>query len=136
MSLNVPALRSSFDLVLEREPEVTKRFYGHLFTRYPQVRPLFSRGAPELQQKMLAEMLVAVVDHLEDAEWLVQNLRALGVRHDDYGITPEMYPWVGECLLQTLSEIAGDQWTPEVAQAWTDAYGAIVSLMGVKMPSA
>jgi hemoglobin-like flavoprotein len=40
-----------------------------------------------------------------------------------------MYDWVGECLLATLAELAGEAWTPAVAAAWTDAYGAISGLM-------
>ena len=44
--MDIPLLRSSFDLVVEREPAVVARFYDILFTRYPQVRPLFRRNAP------------------------------------------------------------------------------------------
>ena len=102
MSLDVEALQSSFALVAEREPTVAVRFYGHLFSRYPHFQPLFSRGAPEKQQQMLTEMLGSIVAHLEDADWLVQNLRALGARHADYGVTAEMYPaaasaWSSPC---------------------------------------
>lgn len=132
MALDVETLRNSFALVAEREPTVARRFYGHLFTRYPQYEPLFSKNAPEKQQQMLTEMLAAVVAHLEDTDWLVANLKALGVRHDDYGVTADMYPAVGECLVLTLSEVAAEEWTPNTQQAWIDAYGAICSLMGIK----
>jgi len=40
-----------------------------------------------------------------------------------------MYGWVGECLLVTLEEILGEAWTPRVAAAWTEAYGAISGAM-------
>jgi hemoglobin-like flavoprotein len=43
MALNVALLRSSFELVVEREPMLTARFYEVLFARYPQVRKLFFR---------------------------------------------------------------------------------------------
>lgn len=129
MSLNAAVLRSSLELVASREPLITKRFYEILFARYPQARPLFSRNAPEKQQKMLQDAIVAVVDHVEDASWLKQTLTAMGAKHLDYGVTREMYDWVGSSLLATLAEIAGDAWTPEVAKAWTDAYGAISGLM-------
>lgn len=128
MALNVPLLRSSFELVVSREPQITARFYDIFFTRYPQVKPMFGRSSAENQQKMLTEALVAVVDHLEDAPWLKQNLRALGKRHDDYGVTPEMYSWVGECLLAAMADAAGDDWSKEIEGAWTEAYGAIVHL--------
>ena len=129
MSLDVALLRSSFELVVSRHPEPTARFYEIFFSRYPQVRPMFSRNAPKKQQEMLAGALAAVLDHLEDAPWLASTLGAMGRKHLDYGVRPEMYAWVGECLLATLAEIAGDDWTPPVAKAWTDAYGAITSLM-------
>lgn len=128
MALNVELLRSSFGLVVSREPQITARFYEIFFERYPQVVPMFGKTSGENQQKMLTEALVAVVDHLEDAPWLKANLRALGKRHDGYGVTPEMYNWVGECLLAAMAAAAGKDWSPEIEAAWTDAYGAIVHL--------
>lgn len=129
MSLNVPLLRQSFDLVAEREPQLTRRFYEILFDRYPQAKPLFSRNAPETQQKMLQETLVAALDHLEDASWLETNLHALGAKHVGYGVTEEMYGWVGASLIATLEEVAGDDWNADLAKAWGDLYGAIQTMM-------
>jgi hemoglobin-like flavoprotein len=132
MGLNVELLRSSFALVVEREPEVTRRFYDVLFTNYPQAKPLFvTRGRTE-QERMLRDMLVAIIDHLEDGPWLTDQLGALGARHAGYGVTPEMYAWVGASLLETLKQVAGEAWTPELAAAWTEAYGAIAGLMQAK----
>ena len=122
-------VRESFARVLERESLVTPRFYQILFERYPQVRPLFGHKAAERQQQMLQEALVAVVDHLEDARWLETTLGAMGAKHVEYGVTAEMYPWVGECLIATLAEIVGPDWTPAYTEAWRRAYGAITQLM-------
>jgi hemoglobin-like flavoprotein len=129
MALDVPLLRQSFELVLERNPTVTTRFYEILFERYATTRALFRRNAKQVQEAMLAKALVAVMDHLEDAPWLEQTLGALGARHVDYGVTPEMYGWVGDALLSTLTEVAGSDWTPALAANWGEAYGVIVSLM-------
>jgi hemoglobin-like flavoprotein len=129
MSLNVPLLRQSFALVIERQPKLTTRFYEILFARYPQARPLFGRTSADAQAKMLQEALVAVMDHLEDASWLSQTLGALGRKHADYGVTKEMYGWVGASLLAALAEAAGDEWNDELEEAWSDAYGAVAGLM-------
>lgn len=129
MSLDIPALRESFELVAAREAQITKRFYEILFERYPAARPLFSRKALEHQAKMLQEALVAVVDHLENAPWLEETLKAMGKTHLDYEVTEEMYPWVGECLLATFVEIAGPAWKPAYTDAWSTAYDAISGLM-------
>jgi hemoglobin-like flavoprotein len=129
MGLNVALLRSSFELVASRQPMVTPRFYEILFERYPQARPLFSRNAPEKQQQMLQDALVAVLEHIEDAPWLTDTLGNLGKKHAAYGVTSEMYGWVGASLLATLAEVAADDWSPELEGAWSDAYGAIAGLM-------
>ena len=129
MSLDIETLRSSFNLVVERNPEVTTRFYEIFFERYPEVRPMFGkRNASTVQSKMLTEALVAVLDHIEDAPWLEQQLKALGGKHVTYGVKDEMYAWVGECLIAAMAEVAGDDWTPRVEQAWVAAYGAIAGL--------
>lgn len=129
MGLDSELLRSSFDLVIAREPELTLRFYEILFARYPQVQPLFGRNSRANQAQMLAGALAAVLDHLEDASWLSATLTSMGKKHVDYGVTDEMYDWVGASLLATLAEAAGSAWTPQLEAAWTDAYGAIAGLM-------
>lgn len=129
MSLDVVALRESFALVVERAPDVTHRFYDVFFERYPQVRPLFGRNPRRQQEEMLTKALVAVVEHLEDPTWLSGTLHALGAKHVGYGVTEDMYLWVGECLLATLKEVLAEAWTPRVADAWGAAYGAIAAAM-------
>jgi hemoglobin-like flavoprotein len=129
MALDVQLLRDSFQLVLEKNPALTARFYEILFARHPSARPLFSPGSLKKQQDMLAQALAAVMDHLEDATWLTSTLGALGAKHVGYGVTAEMYDWVGDSLLRTLEEAAGTAWTPAHAQNWGEAYGVIVSLM-------
>jgi hemoglobin-like flavoprotein len=129
MGLNVPLLRSSFDLVVERQPRLTARFYEILFERHPQARALFHRRPLEVQQKMLHEALVAVLDHVEDAAWLSDTLHRMGAQHLEYGVTDEMYDWVGASLLATLAEVAGDDWSDELKEQWGLAYGAISGLM-------
>jgi hemoglobin-like flavoprotein len=129
MALDVELLRGSFALVLERNPNLTSRFYDVLFERYPQAKPLFGRNSREKQEQMLAGALVAVMDHLDDAPWLGETLRALGGKHRDYGVTPEMYGWVGESLLFVMAEAAGPDWTPRHNAQWAEAYGVLVTLM-------
>jgi hemoglobin-like flavoprotein len=129
MALNVDRLRNSFALVVEREPQLTRRFYEILFERHPGARVLFRRNPQKRQEKMLRDALVAVMEHLEDAPWLARELGSLGRKHVEYGVTPEMYDWVGDALLATLREVASDDWSPQLESAWSEAYAAIASLM-------
>ncbi|MBL4848952.1 MAG: iron-sulfur cluster repair di-iron protein [Planctomycetes bacterium] len=129
MSLNEKLLRESFHEAVEREGLVTTRFYELLFERYPQVKPLFGRKSTAEQQKMLQETLLAVLDHLDEGEWLTETLGGMGRVHVSYEVTPEMYPWVGECLIAALAEGAKDCWSPAHAEAWEEAYGVLAGLM-------
>ncbi|CAN5712847.1 hypothetical protein BH11MYX2_BH11MYX2_00560 [soil metagenome] len=128
MMLNGDLLRSTFDLVIDRRPDLTVRFYEVLFQRYPDLQPMF-RGERSMQAKMLAYAISAVLDHLDDAAWLQETLGNLGARHHTYGVTAEMYGKVGDALLVTLAEVAGADWSAEVAQQWSWAYTAIASMM-------
>lgn len=128
MSIDVPVLRESFVLVAERAPNLTARFYAILFERYPELRRLFGPSLGR-QEQMLGRALAAVVDRVEDGEWLTTTLHALGAKHVDYGVTEEMYASVGDALLAALGEALGDDWTARTQAAWTGAYGAIAALM-------
>jgi hemoglobin-like flavoprotein len=129
MTLNPQILRSSFDLVLEAAPDLTHRFYENLFAMYPQLAPMFSPTRRRSQEKMLADALTAVLDHLEDAPWLTSTLKGLGAKHVGYGVTDEMYGFVGAALLKTLADIAGAAFTDEVRAQWSEAFGVIAGLM-------
>jgi hemoglobin-like flavoprotein len=136
MSLNVELLRASFQLVAERMPNLTERFYEILFVRYPQSKGLFDPSRLNRQKNMLKLALIAVMEHLEDADWLTKTLRALGAKHVQYGVTDRMYGWVGDSLLATLKEAAASDWTPELEEAWSGAYLAIATLMQERAHSA
>lgn len=122
-------LRTSFRVMVDQEPDLVARFYGILFSRYPQVRLLFGHNSPQRQQRMLYQALVAILDHLQDAVWLENVLRNYGAMHFRYGVTDEMYDWFGECLFAAMAEIRGPAWTPQLAAAWTEAYQVISGQM-------
>ena len=121
-------LRGSIELAASREALITTRFYAIFHARYPQVIPLFGRNSADAQQRMLQDALLAVLDHLDDSAWLANTMGALGAKHVEYGVTDEMYPWVGECLIATLAELCGDEWTKDHEEAWVAAYGALTGL--------
>jgi len=134
-SLEAPALCDSFRLAVERMPALGDRFYEKLFARHPAIALLFRRNTPRAQSAMFLSTLMSIVDHLEDAPWLAQHLAALGARHADYGITDNMYTWVGSCLIDTLAEGVGPGWNARIQHAWEAAFAAISEHMraGVRL---
>lgn len=127
MTIDVKVLEQSLETLLARDDTFPARFYQLLFERHPDVKKLFFRSSPGAQRKMFAQKLCAIVDHVNDAEWLQRELGKLKKAHDDYGVTAEMYPWVGDALLTTIQEALGDDFTPEVERNWREAYDSITA---------
>ena len=126
--MDAALLKSSFSRILEKEHALPRRFYAKLFDMHPELRRFFVGAQPQ-QEQMLARALVAMVDRFDDAPWIEEQLSQLGQRHARYGITPAMYKPFGDALLATLAEVAGPDWTPQVAAAWSEAFIEIARLM-------
>lgn len=129
MSLQVEVLEQSFEQIKPQANEFVSSFYENLFSANPEAKPLFAHTDMAKQKKMLLSSLVLVVENLRKPEVLSSTLQGLGARHVKYGALPEHYPLVGNALLKTFADYLGEQWTPTVEQAWTEAYGAITALM-------
>ena len=129
MLLAARILEDSFALLKERETEFTSCFYSTLFSDYPEVKPLFKSTHMEEQAKKLFASLVLVVNSLTKPDVLTGALKGLGTRHIRYGVLPEHYPMVGNTLIKAMATTLEDRWTPELENAWTEAYVAIAKIM-------
>ncbi|VXD24909.1 globin family protein [Planktothrix paucivesiculata] len=137
MTLNIQVLQTSFQLVEDREQDFKQAFYTNLLGDYPEVKPLFAHTKMDEQGDHLFGSLKFVVENLCKSELVEQTLKHLGTRHLKYGVLPHHYRLVGNSLLKTLAGLAGDAWTPEVKEAWVDAYSVITTVMleGAHYPS-
>ena len=84
----------------------------------------------------LIQMIDTTINMLgPDIEMLTEIMYELGKKHVRYGVTPQMFPIMGQCLLQTIEEclttsIASNsdshfQYTPQMKQAWMQVYIAL-----------
>ena len=129
MHLDLDALETSFDLVAPRGDDLVDDFYARLFATAPAVKPLFAATDLRKQKAMLLAALVLLRKSLRDLDAIVPTLRALGARHVAYGAQPAHYPVVGEVLIASMAEIAGEQWRPEYERAWGEAFGVVAGVM-------
>lgn len=129
MNLDVELLESSFDLVAPRGDELMDIFYARLFEAAPAVKPLFAGGDIQRQKQMLLGTLVLLRKSLRNLEAIVPKLEALGARHVAYGAKTEHYMVVGEVLIASLAEIAGDAWSAEHELAWAAAFAVVADAM-------
>jgi methyl-accepting chemotaxis protein len=129
MDLNISALETSFDHVAARGDDLMDVFYGRLFAVAPGVEALFAGTDLRRQKGMLLGALVLLRRSLRDLESVTPKLRDMGTRHVRYGAKPEHYPIVGEVLISSMAEIAGDAWTAEYELAWTEAFAVVAGAM-------
>ena len=124
----VKLVQQSFSKVAPISDQAAILFYDRLFEVAPQVRSMFPDDMAE-QRKKLMMMLAAVVGGLGDLPSILPAASALAKRHVAYGAKAEHYPVVGSALLWTLEKGLGEAWTPDVAAAWTTAYGTLSGYM-------
>ncbi|WP_405875612.1 globin domain-containing protein [Streptomyces xanthophaeus] len=121
-------IRASVSVVEPFAADMTVYFYAILFTRYPEVRPMFPPGM-DAQRGRLLRALLRIVDLVDDPESLVRFCGHLGRDHRKFGTLSAHFPAVGECLLASLARYAGPAWTADIAAAWTKAYGVVADVM-------
>lgn len=124
----ITLVQSSFAQVAPIAPQAADIFYARLFELAPQVRALFKGDMAEQGRKLMA-MLATVVNGLTRLETIVPAAQQLARRHVAYGAKPEHYAVVGAALLDTLAQGLGPEFTPEVREAWSAAYGLLSGVM-------
>lgn len=129
MDLNITALETSFDQIAVRGDELVDVFYSRLFAVAPGVRPLFAGTDLKRQKGILLATLVLLSRSLRDLDSVVPKLREMGARHVRNGAQPEHYPVVGQVLITSMAQIAGDAWTLEYELAWTEAFAVVAGAM-------
>jgi hemoglobin-like flavoprotein len=124
----VALVQESFAKVVPISETAAVLFYDRLFEIAPSVKAMFPADMT-LQRKKLMATLAVVVNGLGNLASILPAASALAKRHVSYGAKPAHYPVVGSALLWTLEKGLGDAWTPEVAEAWTAAYGTLSGYM-------
>ena len=104
-------------------------FYNRLFSIDPGLKLMFKSGDMNKQGQMLMSMIGAAVAGLRNLETLAPVVRQLGARHVGYGVQTKHYAVVGGALLWTLEQGLGEEFTPEVREAWTEAYELLSEVM-------
>lgn len=124
----IALVQDSFWKVVPIADQAAIIFYDRLFEIAPQVKPLF-KGDMAKQRRALMGTLGVVVNGLSNLPSVLPAASALAKKHVGYGVQVSHYSIVGEALLWTLEKGLGEAWTPEIANAWTEAYGILSGFM-------
>jgi len=75
----------------------------------------------------LIQMLDTALNMLgPDIELLTEIMQELGAKHVTYGVKPEMFPIMGECLIATMKQnLKASVMSGPVEDAWKEVYSAL-----------
>jgi nitric oxide dioxygenase len=124
----VALVQKSFEKAATLGDQVADIFYSELFAIEPRLRSMF-KGDMKEQKKKLMATLALVVRSLHAPEKIVGPAQKLAVKHLDYGVKPEHYTVVGNALLRTLKKGLGEQYTPDIHDAWVAAFRTLAGIM-------
>lgn len=118
----------SFAKVAPIAEQAAELFYNRLWEIAPETQGMFKTTDMKAQGMKLMQTLGIAVKSLYSLENLIPVVEELGKRHVTYGVKKEHYDIVGIALLWTLGQGLGDDFTPEVEEAWASVYGVLASV--------
>lgn len=124
----IKLVQDSFAKVAPIADKAADIFYDRLFEIAPEVRPMFPADMSDQKGKLMQTLGVAV-NNLHQVESILPTVQELGRKHVSYGVKDEHYDTVGAALLYTLEKGLGDDFTPDVKEAWTETFVTVASVM-------
>lgn len=103
-------------------------FYSKLFADHPSLRKMFPKDMNQQHIKLI-DMITVIVSRLDHWGRLTEDISAMAQRHVGYGARPAHYIMVGKALFWTLEKGLGNEWNPQVAEAWNRCYNILADNM-------
>jgi hemoglobin-like flavoprotein len=133
-------VRNSFSKIEPIATQVGEAFYNKLFNKSPETRNLFKRDMSYQHAKFMSVVNELVGLHLRSlislpvtlmnsAEAAMPAIHMLGKRHAEFGVTPAHFDMMRSALLETFSELLGNEFTPQMREAWESAFDVMASVM-------
>lgn len=110
--------------------DITREMYRRLLSN-ENIRDLFNMSHQKSgdQPKALAFAVLAYARHIDDPTALKDMIERIAEKHVGLNILPEHYPHVGTALLGAIAHVLGDQATPDIMEAWKEAYGFLADVL-------
>ena len=127
----IEIVKATAPLVGENAVKITSTFYPILFKDFPETKIMFNQSHQRDggQPKALAAAVVAYALNIDNLGVLGGAVEEMAERHASLNIRPEHYPMVGASLIKAIGEVLGDAVTPDIAEAWTEAYGFLANIL-------
>ena len=125
-------IERSFEIAAERCEDLTPLVYRRLFDAHPEARTMFrTEGSEPVKGSMLALTIDAILDFAGERTGHFRLIEC------EVSYTPrELFVAFFAIIAETLREILGADWTPDIDAAWRHLLCEINSLVAAQNQSA
>ncbi|MBB6002929.1 NO-inducible flavohemoprotein [Arcicella rosea] len=130
----IEIVKSTAPVLAIHGENITKVFYQLLLQNHPELKNVFNmtHQSHGTQSRALANAVYAYAANIDNLAVLSTAVEQITQKHSSLSITPAMYQLVGANLLAAIKEVLQDAATPEIMDAWAEAYGDLASLFITK----
>lgn len=127
---HIEIIKSTIPLLENAGSALTAHFYQRLFSHNPELQDIFNMSNQQngRQQVALFEAIAAYAKNIENLTALTTAVERIAQKHTSFNIQADHYAIVGHHLIETLRELATKAFTPEVEEAWTNAYQVLAGI--------
>lgn len=126
----IEIVKSTVPLLESANTALTEHFYQRMFRDNPELKDVFNLSHQQTgrQPAALFAAVLAYAKNIDNPAVLSAAIERIAHKHTGFSIQPAQYAIVGHHLLETIKELAPDAATPEVIDAWAQAYGALADI--------
>ena len=119
MTQSEKLIERSFEIAAERCEDLTPLVYRRLAAEHPETQTMFrSEGSELVKGSMLSMTIEAILDFAGERSGKFRMIECEISSHDAYGTPRDLFIAFFGVITNTLREILGPEWTPEIDQAW------------------
>ncbi|BBN83539.1 flavohemoprotein [Pseudoalteromonas sp. A25] len=126
----ISLVKSTIPLLSGAGTAVTEHFYARLFSHNPELKHIFNMTNQQTgkQHFALFNAIAAYATHIDNPSVLQDAISRINHKHMSLNIQAQHYDIVGHHLIETLKELAPQEFTPDIEQAWREAYALLADM--------
>ena len=116
-------IEHSFELAAERCADLTPLVYRGCIARTRKTQTMFrSEGSELVKGSMLALTIEAILDFAGERSGKFRMIECEVASHDAYGTPRQLFVAFFGVIAETLREVLGADWSPEIEDAWQNCF--------------
>ncbi|WP_072572877.1 NO-inducible flavohemoprotein [Granulibacter bethesdensis] len=127
---SIALIKATIPALAEHGITITQTMYARLFQNR-EIAALFNQSHQSngMQSEALAGAILAYAHNIDNLAVLGPAVERIAAKHVGAHILPEHYHFVAEALLGAISDVLGDAATPEILDAWGEAYWFLANVL-------